>query len=239
MADQDDRWQRVGATAEELAVSGADLQFGHGATMLQRANERKPGPPAVVGLLCFGARIDDDRGDAGARRSPCRRGVETMPMAHLRAILALPCNVLVVIPALLCHFGGQWRLASFDSLYFWLALPCFAGGVALMIATIRRFATEGRGTLAPWNPTQRLVVGGPYRYVRNPMISGVLCNLLGESLLLQSWPIAAWALAFFAGNTLYFVLAEEPGLERRFGDDYRRDRAAVPRWIPRRTPYEG
>jgi protein-S-isoprenylcysteine O-methyltransferase Ste14 len=74
---------------------------------------------------------------------------------------------------------------------------------------------------------------GVYRHVRNPMISGVLLNLLGEALLFGSRPIALWFAIFFAANAIYLPLVEEPGLEARFGDDYRRYRAAVPRWVPR------
>ena len=62
--------------------------------------------------------------------------------------------------------------------------------------------------------------------------------LAGESLILGSWPVAGWMLGFFLLNSLYFVLVEEPGLERRLGEDYRRYKANVPRWIPRRTPWE-
>ena len=63
-----------------------------------------------------------------------------------------------------------------------------------MVATIRLFVTVGKGTLAPWEPPQRLVVQGVYRHVRNPMISGVLCVLLGESVLTASLPLFRWFL---------------------------------------------
>ena len=114
-----------------------------------------------------------------------------------------------------------------------------AGGLALMHRTISLFARVGEGTLAPWDPTQRLVVLGPYRHVRNPMISGVLSILLGEAALLGSPPILIWFLVFFAVNALWMPLVEEPSLVRRFGDDYLRYKRAVPRWIPRRTPWIG
>ena len=113
-----------------------------------------------------------------------------------------------------------------------------AGGFALWAWTVRLFATVGEGTLAPWDPTQRLVAVGPYRHVRNPMISGVFAVLAGEALALGSESLAIWAGGFLAVNHLYFVLYEEPGLERRFGEAYREYRRAVPRWIPRRTPWE-
>ncbi len=76
------------------------------------------------------------------------------------------------------------------------------------------------------------MVEGPYRYVRNPMISSMLLMLTGEALILESWVVFFWMLAFFAINTVYFPLFEEPQLLKRFGQDYRRYRAAVPRWVP-------
>ena len=70
------------------------------------------------------------------------------------------------------------------------------------------------------------------------MITGVLLMLGAESLLLGSWAVAGWALAFLVINSIYLTMVEEPGLERRFGEDYRRYRANVRRWIPGRTPWE-
>ena len=71
------------------------------------------------------------------------------------------------------------------------------------------------------------------------MISGVLGMIAGEALLLASRAIAWWFALFLAINMIYFIVLEEPGLVARFGDDYRRYRAAVPRWIPRREPWNG
>ncbi|MDJ0866888.1 MAG: isoprenylcysteine carboxylmethyltransferase family protein [Myxococcota bacterium] len=160
-----------------------------------------------------------------------------------RAVGLLPVNVLVVIPALLLWLTrkGRWAWAGPDPREpaLWLALACFAGGLALMVQTIRNFDRLGEGTLAPWDPTRKLVVVGVYRHVRNPMISGVVLNLLGESLLFRSPALGLWCAFFFLGNALYMPLVEEPGLERRFGEDYRRYKRAVPRWVPRRRPYEG
>jgi protein-S-isoprenylcysteine O-methyltransferase Ste14 len=106
-----------------------------------------------------------------------------------------------------------------------------------MAKSIALFATSGKGTLAPWDPMQRLVVAGPYRIVRNPMISGVLFVLLGESIVSGSWPVAVWFVAFLLLNVLYIRFVEEPGLIRRFGEAYREYRRNVPAWIPRRTPW--
>jgi len=107
-----------------------------------------------------------------------------------------------------------------------------AAGAALWLWTVRLFARVGEGTLAPWDPTRRMVAVGPYERVRNPMISGVFAVLVGEALLFGSEAIAVLAAAFLVINHLYFVAVEEPGLERRFGAAYRDYRAQVPRWIP-------
>jgi protein-S-isoprenylcysteine O-methyltransferase Ste14 len=92
---------------------------------------------------------------------------------------------------------------------------------------------------APWDPTQKLVVHGVYRHVRNPMITGVCSLLLGEAILFGSLPLLAWFLAVVVANLIYMPLFEEPGLDRRFGDDYRLYKHHVPRWIPRLTPWQG
>jgi len=83
------------------------------------------------------------------------------------------------------------------------------------------------------------VLRGPYRYVRNPMMIGVMLILLAEALLLQSWGIAIWFVVFLLLNLIYLPRVEEKGLEQRFGEDYRQYKAHVPRWIPRLTPWDG
>jgi protein-S-isoprenylcysteine O-methyltransferase Ste14 len=151
---------------------------------------------------------------------------------HAAAVLLLPVVATVGIPALIVWQSG----ATFGLLAF-VGLPLIALGLALLVSTIKLFVSVGRGTLAPWDPTTRLVVRGPYRYVRNPMISGVLFILLGEAALINSIPLLVWSAAFFAVNAIYFPLVEEPGLARRFGDDYERYKANVPRWLPRMRPW--
>jgi protein-S-isoprenylcysteine O-methyltransferase Ste14 len=76
-------------------------------------------------------------------------------------------------------------------------------------------------------------VRGPYRHVRNPMITGVALILGGEAVLFQSWPLAILLAVFVGVNAIYFPLVEEPGLRRRFGAEYDVYRANVPRWVPR------
>ena len=117
------------------------------------------------------------------------------------------------------------------------ALFC-AIGLVLLVATILRFARQGKGTLAPWDPPRHLVVEGPYAYTRNPMISGVVFVLLGETALLESIPILVWFAVVVVANTVYFKLSEEPGLVRRFGAEYVDYRKHVPMWIPRFSPWK-
>jgi Phospholipid methyltransferase len=106
-------------------------------------------------------------------------------------------------------------------------------GLLLFAASWRRFATEGKGTLGPWDPPRQLVVRGPYSFVRNPMISGVIFILFGEALVLLSLPQAVWAVSFLVLNLIYIPLLEEPQLEQRFGDSYREYCEHVRRLIPR------
>jgi protein-S-isoprenylcysteine O-methyltransferase Ste14 len=111
-------------------------------------------------------------------------------------------------------------------------------GLAFFATSLYWFARHGRGTLAPWDPPRRLVVGGPYRYVRNPMIAGVIFILIGEALVLRSPPHMWWALVFTGINAVYIPLLEEPMLEARFGDDYMRYKRHVRRFVPRRAPWD-
>jgi protein-S-isoprenylcysteine O-methyltransferase Ste14 len=91
--------------------------------------------------------------------------------------------------------------------------------------------------LAPWDPPKNLVVEGPYRYVRNPMISGVLVVVFGEAFTLLSWPHGQWALLFLCINLVYIPLLEEPQLQDRFGGAYREYRRNVRRFLPLLRPW--
>lgn len=162
---------------------------------------------------------------------------------HALAIAILPATVTVLVPVWLSRRwpgeGGVFPDSFLESLSVAVGLTCLGLGAALFAACLRRFAGEGSGTLAPWDPPRVLVVRGPYRYVRNPMITGVIAVVLGEALVLRSLPVFAWTLIFVATNLVYIPLVEEPGLERRFGDSYRRYCAHVPRIVPRTTPWAG
>jgi len=163
-----------------------------------------------------------------------------MLLRHLIAVAALPFVVTVVIPVWLAR-RDHVSLSPAPTLPLILVqivgVVLIVVGVILFASTLRRFATEGKGTLAPWDPPRKLVVHGPYRYVRNPMISGVLIVILGEALVLLSVSHFWWVLTFFVINAVYIPLLEEPLLESRFGDSYTEYRRHVPRLIPRLTPW--
>lgn len=156
-------------------------------------------------------------------------------LRHLLAILSLPFMVIAVIPILILSRTGF--LASVSIASFIVGFGFIALGLALMYHTISLFVTVGKGTLAPWMPTQKLVVRGIYRHVRNPMITGVLCILFGEMRLFTSYPLLLWFLFFLLLNMIYIPFFEEHGLEKRFGDDYKLYKENVPRWIPRLTAW--
>jgi protein-S-isoprenylcysteine O-methyltransferase Ste14 len=148
---------------------------------------------------------------------------------QLRAIVLLPGTVTILVPALIVWLGG----ADFEALTVVVGAVLIGCGLALVGWTVALFVDEGRGTLAPWDPTSKLVVRGPYRHVRNPMITGVGTILVGEALLFRSWGIATELVVFALVNAVYFPLVEEPGLQQRFGAEYEEYRARVPRWLPR------
>jgi protein-S-isoprenylcysteine O-methyltransferase Ste14 len=155
----------------------------------------------------------------------------------------LPIAVLILMPWFLMWYTSDTiiglSLAWFlDLLVMLIGITLLLTGVILMAACIRMFTNVGEGTLAPWAPTQKLVVVGIYRYMRNPMITGVVLGILGESIILSNYAVFLWFLFFFIGNHLYFIKSEEPGLLKRFGQEYVEYFENVPRWLPRRTPWE-
>ena len=106
-------------------------------------------------------------------------------------------------------------------------------GAAVVIESFARFALEGLGTPAPLAPTQHLVVGGLYPYVRNSIYVADAAIIVGQSLLLgQPWPLL-YAVAFLAVTAAFVHWYEEPTLSRQFGAEYEAYRREVPGWWPR------
>jgi protein-S-isoprenylcysteine O-methyltransferase Ste14 len=163
-------------------------------------------------------------------------------LRHLFAIAVLPFTMTVLVPLWIVRnraVAVALPSSAGGVLLALLGAALLAVGLTLFVSSLRRFAVDGKGTLGPWDPPRELVVRGPYRYVRNPMISGVVCILFAEALLLRSLPHAKWAAAFVVFNLIFIPLLEEPQLEQRFGDSYRRYCRHVPRIVPRWRPWQG
>lgn len=141
--------------------------------------------------------------------------------------------VLVYLPAQALSRAGITRPDR-------LGLPQILGavvtvsGAALAVWCILSFAFLGRGTPAPFDPPRRLVVRGPYRYVRNPMYLGAALALAGAALFYQSGVLLAYAGLFLVLMHAFVVWYEEPTLHRTFGESYEAYRRQVRRWLPTR-----
>jgi protein-S-isoprenylcysteine O-methyltransferase Ste14 len=127
--------------------------------------------------------------------------------------------------------GAPWPIAI-------VAAAAVLAGITVLLDAFLRFARAG-GTPAPPAPTARLVVVGPYRYVRNPMYEAVLAIILGQSLLLGSVGTAVWAAVVLVSVVLFVLLYEEPTLRSEYGDEYQEYRRNVRGWIPRLRPWSG
>ena len=125
---------------------------------------------------------------------------------------------------------------------YWLLLRIVgallvAAGVFVLLDAFARFVVEGLGTPAPVVPTERLVVGGFYRYVRNPMYLAVGATIVGQALALGQLVLLPYAALFSVAVVTFVRVYEEPTLKRRFGTEYDAYRRAVPGWWPRRRPW--
>ena len=160
---------------------------------------------------------------------------------YLKVVLILPGNVLITIPFLIFLFSRNYYsfyLVGFDNFLFYVAMFFLALGLFLAIWSVRTFYTKGGdGTPGPWRPVSNLIISGPYRYVRNPMILGVVNLLLFETALFSSISFLLWAIVFFVGNIIYFIFFEEKELIKRFGEDYEEYKNEVPMLFPKFSPY--
>jgi protein-S-isoprenylcysteine O-methyltransferase Ste14 len=136
-----------------------------------------------------------------------------------------------------------WLLTGWSAHDWWLPVRVLGGlmiaaGLAVLLRAFARFVAEGIGTPAPVAPTERLVVGGDYRYVRNPMYVAVASIIGGQALVFRDVGVLWWLLIFVAAVWSFVKAYEEPALANQFGDSYQRYRDVVPGWWPRLTPYQ-
>ena len=169
------------------------------------------------------------------RARVCTMERQLTAWSHVRAVLALPFMNSVAIPTTLLVLFRDGRIFSsgpaVEAAVVAISLPFLAAGITLVVRAITLFVRLGRGTLAPWNPTEVLITGDIYRFSRNTMKAGLFLVLIGETLLLRSMAVSVWAATFIVVNVLYIRWSEEPGLQARFGDEYTAYARAVPRWL--------
>lgn len=151
-------------------------------------------------------------------------------LRNLFFTLLQPGIVAALIPFLILKVDPPQPYISFEIYHFFGGL-FFLIGLFVMLKCINRFASEGKGTLSPADPTQELVLGGLYRYSRNPMYVGVLFILLGEAFVFRQISLIAYTLIVFAGFDLFIKLIEEPRLKKDFGEKYEVYCEKVRRWI--------
>lgn len=165
--------------------------------------------------------------------------------AEERTIAALGSAVFFVVAP--CTLAGlvPWWITGWQLQPPFVGLEAMRGaGAAMILAGVlglvdafARFALQGLGTPAPIAPPRNLVVTGLYRYVRNPIFVAVVAIILGQALLMGDWRLIVYGAILWLAFHVQVVVYEEPTLEQTFGTEYEAFRAAVPRWIPRITPW--
>jgi protein-S-isoprenylcysteine O-methyltransferase Ste14 len=163
---------------------------------------------------------------------------------HLISVLLFPATMTLLIPALIVlPVGVRWPHLGAGLTVGLVTVGCvlIAAGLGLLIWTVVLFDRVGKGTLGlgpVMGEPVHLVVRGPYRHVRNPMITGVLCILLGEAAVTASGALLLWFAIFLAFQVTVIPFWEEPHLVRRYGEEYVDYRRNVPRWIPRLSAWD-
>ena len=148
-----------------------------------------------------------------------------------------PGVVAGLIPWLLTRWQAREPLPYWAPVRVLGGILLVAGLIALVQAFVR-FVVEGLGTPAPVAAPERLVIGGVYRYVRNPMYVAVLAAIIGQALLLSRLGLLLYVGAAWLVVAAFVRWYEEPTLTRRFGADYEAYRRVVPAWLPRLRPWE-
>jgi protein-S-isoprenylcysteine O-methyltransferase Ste14 len=171
----------------------------------------------------------------GKRGVAMRRPIAAVGSALF--FLVGPGIVVGLIPWLLT--GWQMR----EPVPYWapmrvIGVILLAAGLIALIQAFVRFVVEGFGTPAPVAAPERLVVGGVYRYVRNPMYVAILAAIVGQTLLLGRLGLLLYAAVAWLVVAAFVRFYEEPTLTRRFGADYEAYRRAVPAWWPRLRPWK-
>ncbi len=139
--------------------------------------------------------------------------------------------VLIYVPARLLSWSGIVRPAAIEVQQV-AGMVIGAASAVVALWCIFTFASVGRGTPAPFDPPRRLVIQGPYRFVRNPMYIGAGLALAGAALFYESLPLLGYTGLFFLATHLLVLWYEEPTLRRTFGQEYEAYCGRVRRWWP-------
>jgi protein-S-isoprenylcysteine O-methyltransferase Ste14 len=192
---------------------------------------------SVVGVTCSSTKVEVSK--RKELEMVANTGERRLWWRHLLSVLIAPVTMTLLIPALIMDWS-RWQWPDYGS-------PLIAGlaavggvvialGLTLLVWTVLLFDREGKGTLGVGNvlgEPVHLVVQGPYRHVRNPMISGVVAIQLGEAAVAASGWLLLWCAIFFAALATFIRFWEEPHLTQRYGGEYVVYRENVPAWLPR------
>jgi protein-S-isoprenylcysteine O-methyltransferase Ste14 len=157
-----------------------------------------------------------------------------MPPSHIRClayVIGLPSVLLGLVPWYLLSFGQPWKTSLGLLLTVSAAVFCL-GGAILLFAGAYYLIRRGDGTPLPFDPPKRMVVSGPYAHIQHPMLLGFVCLALGEACWFHSPSLGVYSGVIALFSHLFVILAEEPGLKERFGEDYEAYQAVTPRWFP-------
>jgi protein-S-isoprenylcysteine O-methyltransferase Ste14 len=150
-------------------------------------------------------------------------------------LLVTPGTVGGLVPSLITGWRRPGDPVAWVDVLGWALV--LAGAAALLHSFVA-FAWHGRGTPAPTAPTERLVVEGAYRHVRNPMYVAVLAVVLGQVLLFASWGLLAYLVVIGITMASFVHIYEEPTLREAYGPAYDEFCENVPRWLPHLTPWQ-
>jgi protein-S-isoprenylcysteine O-methyltransferase Ste14 len=174
------------------------------------------------------------------------QSIKQLPARHRIGVTAVAADFVLqpgVVAGLVPWWLTGWQVRHPAPSWAWTPLrvagvALLAAGLLVLVEAFVRFVGEGVGTPAPIAPTQRLVVDGPYRHVRNPMYLAVVAVIVGQALLLGQSGLLGYAAAVSGAMAAFAHGHEEPTLRRQFGAQYQAYRRAVPAWWPRRHPWQ-
>jgi protein-S-isoprenylcysteine O-methyltransferase Ste14 len=140
-----------------------------------------------------------------------------------------PGPVIGLVP---CWLSG-WQLHTPIAWWRYLGIVMVLAGAYPLADSMVRFVHEGRGTPEPLHPTEKLVITGLYRYVRNPMYLGALIMILGQAVFFENWQVAVFGMIAWGASFVFVLVYEEPTLRKKYGAEYEEYCRRVARWVPK------